>query len=55
VAALVAGFVLWAVGLGWWARAAADVAGRLAWRRAKLPAGMALVGVVVWIVAVWRA
>jgi hypothetical protein len=53
--ALVVGFLLWAVGLGWWARAAADVAGRLAWTRARLPAAIALLGMVLWVVAVWRA
>lgn len=53
--ALVLGFVLWCGGLSWVARRAADVGGKMVWGRARLPIVVTLVGVLLWLGAVWRA
>ena len=53
--ALLLGFTLWFGGLVWTARSAADVAGKMVWKRARLPLVMTLVGISLWLGAVWRA
>jgi len=55
VIVLVAAFVLMVSGFGWWARRVAGPAGRLQWARAHYPAALALVGVLLWLLALWRA
>ncbi|MBW2457436.1 MAG: hypothetical protein JRI68_23215 [Deltaproteobacteria bacterium] len=55
VIALVAAFVLQVGGFLWWARRVAGPAGRLRWAQAHYPAALALLGVVLWLLALWRA
>jgi hypothetical protein len=52
---LLGGALLTATGFASWATAAGDVAGRLAWARARAGAAMALSGIVLWLLALWRA
>jgi hypothetical protein len=55
VVALVAAFLLATVGLLAWARAAADVAGRLRWGRGRVGLLLTAAGVLLWLLAAWRA
>jgi hypothetical protein len=53
VVALVAAFAMGAIGLGWWARAAAGPAGQLRW--APGPVAVTLAAVALWLLSLWRA
>ncbi len=55
VVALVAAFILQVGGFLWWARRVAGPAGRLRWTQAHYPAALALFGVALWLLALWRA
>jgi hypothetical protein len=55
VVALVTGFVAWTLGLVWWARRVAGVAGQTQWSRAMWPALLVLLGAALWLLAAWRA
>ncbi len=55
VGVLVVGFVLWAIGLLWWSRQVAQPGGKVGWLAGRSGAALTLLGVVLWLVAVWRA
>ena len=55
VIALVVAFVVSAVGAAVWSRQVASAGGRLSWRRGKSGALLVVVGIILWLVAVWRA
>jgi hypothetical protein len=55
VVALLVAFVAWAGGATWAARRAIDAAGAIDMKRARLGAAVALGGVLLWVIALWRA
>jgi len=55
VLVLLASFALAAAGLSWWTTAVASVGGRLRFDRGRAAALLVVVGVALWLLAVWRA
>ena len=53
--ALVAAFVLWTAGIALWARQVAGIGGKVRWTKAKAATVLTLVGVGLWLLALWRA
>ncbi len=52
---LIASFGLVIARALWWARLAAGTGGRLRWARAHYPAALTLLGIALWLLALWRA
>ena len=55
VVALVAGFLAWTIGAIVVVRRGVTTTGQLVWSRVRAPAVIAAAGVVVWLLAIWRA